>query len=150
MYKQYLFSMKYACVVLLLVSSGCKKEQPSPADKLYGDWQWMRSIGGLTGKQVEKPPVGSKYLFRFTHDGYWSQCYNGKCGDPTPFTLQQEKSRLFGNEQLVLTLRRKVYLAPPDTGYHILLDRYLVQEISDSLRIDQDYPDGFGSTYSRK
>jgi len=140
----------FGIFLLLLLSAGCHKDQPAPDDKLVGDWQWVRSVGGLTGKQVEKPPVGSEYLFRFTRDGYWSQCYNSTCGDPTPYTLQQEKSLLFGDERLVLTLRRKIYLAPPDKGFHIILDRYLVREMGDTLRIANDAPDGYGETYFRK
>lgn len=136
--------------VLLLASSGCRKEQPSPADKLYGDWQWVRSIGGFTGKGVIKPKAGEVVIERFTRDGYWTLCGSGKCFDLMPYTLQKERSVIYNEERLILTLHRKVYLAPPDTGYHVLLDRYYIGEIGDTLRIGNDGPDGYGETYFRK
>lgn len=119
-------------------------------DKLVGDWVWVSSKGGFTGKAVYKPKPGIETIYRFTRNKEWSTCTNGICKPFTLFTLGQERSTLTGNEQLILTLRRRVPLALPDTGTHILLDRYLVREISDSLRIDQDGPDGFGELYSRK
>lgn len=140
----------FGILLLLLLSAGCHKEQPAPDDRLVGDWQWVRSVGGLTGKGILKPKTGETIIERFTQDGHWTLCGNGKCDAPMPFTLQQEKSVLFGDERLVLTLHRKIYLALPDTGFHVLLDRYLVREIGDTLRIANDGPDGYGETYFRK
>jgi len=136
--------------IFLLLGGSCHKKEPSPADNLVGEWKWIRSIGGITGKQVLTPAPGKETIYRFTRDGQWSTCTNGVCSNPTPFTLQQEQSVLTGNEQLVLTLRQRVQLAPPDTGTHILPSRFLVREISDTLHLTQDGPDGFGEYYSRK
>jgi hypothetical protein len=135
---------------LLLSTSACQKEQPSPSAGLVGDWQWVRSIGGFTGRQVLKPALGQETLYRFTDDGQWSTCTNGVCSSPTSFTLQRERSVNTGDEQLILTLRLRVPLAPPDTGSHILLRRLIVREISDTLHLSDDGPDGYGEYYSKK
>lgn len=134
----------------LLGGNACQQEPPSPGEGLAGDWQWVRSQGGFTGKQVLKPAPGQALVYRFTRDGYWSECFNGVCSRPTPFTLQREPSVLTGDQQLVLTLHRRVELAPPDTGTHLLPSRLVVQEISDTLHLIDDWADGYGQYYRKK
>lgn len=135
--------------VFLLGGSSCKKE--AGPSELFGDWQWISSTGGFTGKQVYTP--ASTNLSRtvsFGRDSMFVQCDNGHCTVPTKFTSRTERSYLTGEPALILTIRRRIYLAPPDTGFHTILDRYSVQEISNTLRIHEDGPDGFAETYYRK
>lgn len=77
------------------------------------------------------------------------QCDNGKCSVPTKFTSRTERSYITGKPTLILTIRRRIYLAPPDS-FHVIFDRYGMQETSNTLRINQDGPDGFAETYYRK
>ena len=145
--------MKYAIIAcacaVLLGSSGCKKEGPVPAShvpaltEIFGEWQWVSSVGGLTGKQVETPPAGSEYTYQFDRDSSFVECHNGQCSVPGKFSLRMEKSLLFGDQRLTLVLRR-------NTGSVVERTRYLVEEILDELRINDDSPDGFGNRYVRK
>ncbi|UYZ59767.1 hypothetical protein [Hymenobacter latericus] len=130
-----------------LAFGGCTKEQ---APTLVGGWEWERSVGGMTGRQVETPATHGPKTYRFSADSLFVQCGSGGCAEPVKYTLRRERSRLFGDERLVLTIRRKVYLAPPDTGYHVIRWRYLVSELSDKLGLDEDMPDGFGKEFRRK
>jgi hypothetical protein len=133
----------------LLGSSSCKKEE-GPSD-LLGDWQWVSSTGGITGKQVYTPAsTNLSRTLSFRGDSLFVQCDNGSCSVPTKFTSRLERSYITGEQTLILTLRRRLYFAPPDTGFHTLLDRYSIQEVSKTLRIIQDRPDGFIEVYQRK
>ncbi|MGI4761676.1 MAG: hypothetical protein ACRYF0_13285 [Janthinobacterium lividum] len=135
--------------LLLAGNSSCKKE--AGPSEIFGDWQWVSSTGGFTGKQVHTP--ASTNLSRtvsFRRDSMFVECDNGRCTLPAKFTSRMERSYLTGKPALILTFRRRIYLAPPDTGFHIILDRYSVIEVSNTLRIDQDGPDGFVEIYQRK
>ena len=133
----------------LLGSSSCKKEA-GPAE-LFGDWQWVSSTGGFTGKQVYTPAsTNTARTLSFSRDSLFVQCDNGKCSVPTKFTSRLERSYITGEQTLILTLRRRIYLALPDTGFHTILDRYSIQGVSQTLRIQQDGPDGFTEVYHRK
>jgi hypothetical protein len=69
---------------------------------------------------------------------------------PTKFTSRIERSQFNGEPTLILTIRRRFYLAPPDTGFHVLISRYSILKTSDTLRINQERPDGFEEVYYRK
>jgi len=144
------FISLYSCILLLGISSCKKNEQPPVSTEIFGEWIWLYSLGGLTGNQVTKPSIGMESTYKFTRDSLWTQCYNGKCEVPTKFTMRMERSILFGDNRMILTIRRRVHLAQPDTGSVIIKDRYLVDEVSNELHIAQDIPDGFGEFYSRK
>ena len=139
------------CLLLsavLLGGSGCKKD-PGPTE-LFGDWQWVSSTGGFTGKEVYTPAsINLSRTLSFTHDSLFVQCDNGQCSVPTKFTSRTERSYITGKPTLILTIRRRVYLAPPDS-FHTILDRYSMQEVSNTLRITQERPDGFEEIYHRK
>lgn len=144
--------MKYfPCLLLgavLLGSGGCKKD-PGPSE-IFGDWQWVSSTSGLTGKQVYTPAsTNLSRTLSFGRDSMFVQCDNGQCTKPTKFTSRTARSFLTGEPALILTIRRKIYLAPPDTT-HTLLSRYSIIEVSRTLRIDQESPDGFKEIYRRK
>jgi hypothetical protein len=133
----------------LLASSSCQKEA-GPAE-LFGNWQWVSSTGGFTGKQVYTPASSNlSRTLSFSRDSLFVQCDNGKCTGPTKFTSRLERSYITGEQTLILTLRRRLYLALPDTSYTTILDRYRIQEVSQTLRLIQDGPDGFTEVYYRK
>ena len=135
-------------IFLLAGSSSCKKE-PGPAE-IFGDWQWVSSTGGITGKEVYTPKsINLSRTLSFTRDSMFVQCDNGQCSVPTRFSSRTARSFLTGKPALILTIRRKVYLAPPDT-VHTILDHYNLMEVSRTLRIDQESPDGFVEIYRRK
>lgn len=140
--------------VALLANSSCQQQSPEPqptSTEIFGEWHWTSDKGGFTGRQVYTPAsTGDQRTYRFQRDSSFIECINNRCTEPTKFTLRREPSRLFGNQQLILTLRRKLALAPPDTGFVLSLDRYVVQEISDSLRLVQEVRDGYVERYVRK
>jgi hypothetical protein len=145
--------MKHLALLLLssalFGSSSCKKEAGPFA--LFGDWQWVSSTGGFTGKQVYTPSsTNLSRTLSFSRDSLFVQCDNGQCTGPTKFTSRLERSYITGKQTLILTLHRGIYLALPDTSYHTILDRYSIQEVSQTLRLTQDGPDGFTEVYQRK
>lgn len=135
-------------IFLVGTSSSCEKE--SGPSEIFGEWQWVSSTGGITGKEVYTPAsINLSRTLSFTRDSMFVQCDNGQCSTPTKFTSRTAQSFLTGKPTLILTLRRKVYLAPPDTT-HTILDRYSLIEVSRTLRIHQERPEGFIEIYRRK
>jgi hypothetical protein len=135
--------------LLLAGSSSCKKE--SGPFEIFGNWQWVSSTGGITGKEVYTPAsISLARTLSFGRDSMFVQCDNGQCSVPTKFTSRTERSYQTGKPTLILTIRRRIYLALPDTGFHTILDRYSMQEVSNTLRIRQERPDGFEEVYYRK
>jgi hypothetical protein len=135
-------------ILFLLSDSGCKKEK-GPFE-IFGDWQWVSSTGGFTGKQVFTPAsTNVSRTLSFGRDSLFVQCDNGKCSMPTKFTTRMERSYINGEKTLILTIRRRIYLTPSDTSFNTILSRYSIQEVSKTLRITQDGPDGFIELYQR-
>ena len=141
--------IKLTLGVVLLAGSSCKKE--SGPSEIFGDWQWVSSSGGLTGKQVDTPAsTNSTRTLTFTRDSMVVRCYNGQCEAPVRFTCRTERSFFTGEPALILTFRYRIYLALPDTTSQITLEKYTLVEVSKTLRINQESPDGFGEVYQRK
>lgn len=135
--------------VFLLGGSSCKKA--AGPSELFGDWQWVSSTGGITGKEVYTPAsTNSSRTLSFNRDSLFVQCDDGQCSVPTKFTSRTATSFLTGKSALILTIRRRIYLAPPDTGFHTIINRYNLEELSNTLRIHQKRPDGFEEIYHRK
>ena len=132
--------------------SGCQKEPAAPsAPEIFGNWEWVSSRGGITGREVHTPAnTGLARTMSFKRDSMFVQCENGQCTVPTKFTSRLERSQFTGEPTLILTIRRRFYLAPPDTGFHVLLSRYSIRSAADTLRITQEKPDGFEEVYQRK
>ena len=147
---RYLFTI-CACAVLL-GSSGCKKEESLPVStEIFGEWQWVSSVGGMTGKNVLTPAItGIERTYRFNRDSTFVECYNKRCEAPVKFTLRMEKSFFDHQQHLILTIPRRLYLAPPDTGFHVIRSRYAVREVSNSLRLAGEIADGYEESYQRK
>ena len=136
-------------ISILFLGSSCAGE-PEPME-IFGEWQWISSVGGLTGKDALTPAVvGAQRTLSFTRDSMFVQCDADQCSVPSKFLLREERSRIDGQQHLILTVRRRLYVAPPDTGSHVLINRYRVSEVSNMLRIDQERPDGYVETYYRK
>ena len=140
-----------ACAVLL-GSNGCKKEKLAPTSTaIFGEWQWVSSVGGLTGKNVLTPAnTRTERTYRFNRDSTFVECYNNQCEAPIKFTLRMEMSFFDHQQHLILTIPRRIYLAPPDTGFHVIRFRYAAREVSNSLRLAEEVADGYEESYQRK
>jgi hypothetical protein len=134
----------------VLLSSGCQKKDFIPPADIFGQWGWISSVGGLTGKDVIVPTANTQRVYTFTKDSTFIESIGGQATVPVKFKLQQETSLLDGQQHLILTIPRRVYVALPDTGYHIVVFRYTVQDMSQNLRLAQEKPDGYIESYERK
>ena len=147
---KYLFNI-CACTVVLGSSSCKKQETPPVSTEIFGEWQWVSDVGGITGKAVYTPAnTGDVRTYRFDRDSTFVECLNNKCKVPVKFTLRMEKSFFDNQQHLILTIPRRLYLALPDTGFHIIRSRYTVREVSNSLVLDQETADGYEESNRRK
>ena len=145
------FVSLYVCILLLGIGSCKKNEQPPVSTEIFGEWQWVSSVGGITGKDVYTPAnTGAALTYRFNRDSTFVECLNNRCKAPVKFTLRMERSFFDNQQHLILTIPRRIYLAPPDTGFHVTRSRYTVREVSNSLRLTEEVADGFEESYRRK
>jgi hypothetical protein len=74
-------------------------------------------VGGVTGKEVYTPATTNyNRTYQFNRDSTFVECSNSQCNPAVKFSSRMEKSLLDGQQHLILTIPRKVYLARPDTG----------------------------------
>lgn len=145
----YLFAICASAV--LLGSSGCKKQEAPPVStEVFGEWQWVSSVGGITGKNVLTPAItGVARTYRFDRDSTVVECDNGQCEAAVKFTLRMETSFFDHQQHLILTIPHTLHLPPP-TGVYVIRSRYTVREVSNSLRLTEEVADGYEEVYNRK
>ncbi|GAC1371802.1 MAG: hypothetical protein NVSMB30_11850 [Hymenobacter sp.] len=128
------------------------QKAPPASTEIFGEWQWVSSVGGFTGKAVYTPAnTGGERTYRFNRDSTFVEYYKNQYKVvPVKFTMRMEKSFFDHQQHLILTIPRRIYLARPDTGFHVIRFRYTVREVSDTLRLDEEMADGFEESYRRK
>lgn len=106
------------------------------ATSIVGTWLWVGSVGGFTGKAVVSPDSADVTL-EFTADGTYIKRENGRIVDSTAYTIVNEKT-IFSTSNLNVvhfsTLSRSVVIRQVNTT---------------TLKLDDNGPDGYLSTYSR-
>ena len=141
---------------LLTASSGCKKNttnDPVPVADISGEWNWVTTIGGLTGNQTYTPAstgVAIKWIFK--PDSTFQQ-YNTRQGvaqltESTTFSIGSTRSIYTGQIARTLRINRHVSGGSPNTSV-VQPVTYIIEELGTELRIADNYPDGFGQTYRR-
>ena len=154
--KRFLFCVATA---LLAVSTGaCTKEATAPAEvsgtEIYGEWDWVRTSGGLTGNQTYTPAstgVATRWVFKTdgTFQQYDTQQGSTRLTQSTTFTLGTAGSIHTGQPARALTINRQVPGPTPNTT-SVQPVTYIIQGLGTQLVVSDNYADGFGSTYQRR
>lgn len=135
-----------AFAVLIAVSTtACQKSNPAPAvtdQGIIGEWHWVSSIGGITGKQTQTPAsTGIATTLVFKSDSTFQRSTTQTGSTPLTetgtFSLGAIRSIYSGQPARALTLRGK----QPQT--------FIIQELTTRLVLADNYYDGFGHTYQR-
>ena len=142
-----------AVLSLLTMSSGCKKNKDANPlgldNKIFGEWEWVSTIGGLTGNQTSTPAsTGVTTTWVFKSDSTFQQ-YDTRQGvsrlaESTTFSIRSARSIYTGQTTQTLRINRHV------SGPTVQPATFIIQEIGTQLKIADNFPDGFGQTYHRK
>lgn len=134
-----------AAALLALGAAACQQAVVSPkgGTSLVGEWHWVSSTGGLTGNQTYTPAsTGTEEKWVFRADSTY-QVYATKQG-----TTQLTKSGTFS-----LGPAPSIYTGQPARALYLggrQARPAIIEELSSTrLRLADNYPDGFGSTYER-
>jgi hypothetical protein len=135
-----------ALAALLAVSTtACQKAgvEPATADQgLIGEWHWISSTGGFTGKQTNTPAsTGATTTWVFKPDSTYQRVTTQAGGKPLTdtgtFSLGSVKSIYSGQLAQSLTLHGKQS------------QTFLIEELTTRLVLADNAYDGFGHTYER-
>jgi hypothetical protein len=135
-----------ALAALLAVSTtACQKAGVAPATAdhgLIGEWHWVSSTGGLTGKQTSTPAsTGATITWVFKPDSTYQRVTTQAGGTPLTdrgtFSLGSVKSIYSGQLAQSLTLLGKQ------------AQTFLIEELTPRLVLADNAYDGFGHTYER-
>lgn len=138
-----------AALSLLPLLPGCAKST-GPGNGLVGEWEWVRSQGGMTGKQTDTPAsTGVAVRWVFAPDSTF-QAYETRQG-----TTRQTESGTYslGAVRSIYTGQsiRALRFAPlPGTAVPAGVVTYVIEELGTQLVLAYNYPDGFGHTYRRR
>jgi hypothetical protein len=125
-------------------AASCQRADVAPAADLgiVGEWHWVSSRGGLTGKQAYTPAsTGSTDTWLLRADSTYQRRTTQPGGTQTTetgtFSLGSVKSIYSGQPARALVLRGKQS------------QTFVIQELGSRLVVADDYYDGFGHTYER-
>lgn len=132
--------------LLALGASACQQATVAPegGTGLVGEWRWVLSQGGFTGKQTDTPAsTGTTHTWLFRADSTYQA-----------YTTRQGTSQLTDSGTFSLGSAPSIYTGRPDRALRLRSRQaqqvYIVQELSSHrLRLADNYPDGFGHTYER-
>lgn len=141
-----------ACLLLLTAVAACGSapvdppdEEPGPLDstaqRLLGQWRWVRSAGGIAG-QVRTPVTeGFTRTVRFVEPDRVEVRRDAWLEVQTRFELRPARDQVDPPGSI-----RVVYLDPVTFGFH---KQYVEFPEPDSLRLIDPCCDGFASTFLR-
>jgi len=134
-------------IILMIMSCSKDNEELSVERKIIGKWNWLESNGGMTGNSHYTPEnTGDERKMIFLKDKTVYIILNGDTIHTTNYFTSRENSILLGDEFDFLTINYKYEL--PDTIIYIPI-RYMIREITDELKLDEDVYDGYGHRYER-
>jgi hypothetical protein len=132
-------------VLFAICASACQKADVAPANtdqSIVGEWHWVSSVGGLTGKQTYTPAsTGSTETWVLKADSSYQRRISQPSGAQTTetgtFSLGSVKSIYSGQPARTLTLRGKQS------------QTFVIQELTSRLVLADNWYDGFGHMYER-
>jgi hypothetical protein len=129
--------------LLILGTTACQRTDAPPADQgIMGEWHWVSTVGGLTGKQTYTPAsTGSTETWVFKSDSTYQHAITRQGSTSVTemgtFSLGSVRSIHTGQAARALVLRGQQ------------AQTFLLEEVSTRLALSDNYYDGFGHTYER-
>lgn len=126
-------------LILLTIFVSCSDENTNiqTEKKLVGTWSWISSSGGIAGITATPASTGKNIDLKFTSDGKYFYYTNGIISNEGTYTFSTKKSIVDGidKKSIVFSAGGEMIIAQIDNT---------------NLYLDDNYYDGFGSSYIRK
>jgi len=135
--------------IAVMVSVSCSNDDDNQANGIVGEWIWIKSYGGFTGRDVQTPEQSEIRKIMKFHDNDTVEIYENEIlVHKTDYFRSREESILLHDTFDFLTINYKYRITNTDSII-IFPMRYMIQELADTLMIDEDVYDGYGHLYNR-
>jgi hypothetical protein len=139
-------------IFFIVTFLSCKKDNENDLQKLntvVGEWTWINSCGGFTGTDMQTPTSSnSTKRIIFKDNSEFIMLENGDTIHKTTYFTSREKSILFQDTFNFVTVNYKYRIMGTDSIVTLPM-RYIIRNMSDSLKIDEDVYDGYCHRYLR-
>jgi hypothetical protein len=134
---------------IILAAMACEKEKDQPVYEIFGSWNWLKSYGGMTGRDLKTPGnTGTSKNFSFLRNDTVIITENAVTLQKTNFFLSREKSILLKDSFDFVTINYTYRIS--DTETLSLPMRYMIETLTDTLVLAEDVYDGYGHQFVRK
>jgi len=142
-------SLKYTGLLLIIVAAmACEKEKDPPDYVIYGTWNWLKSYGGITGRDLKTPEnTGTSKVLTFLPADTVIVTENTVTVHRTDYFLSREISLLLNDTFDFITINYKYRISDQETLS--LPMRYMIETLTDTLVLAEDVYDGYGHQYVR-
>lgn len=109
--------------LLFIAFSGCKKDssQQTNDSRLYGRWQYVLSVGGISGRDRIKLAAGVQEYLILNSNSSYQVINNGQSKKAGKFSTVNANSKLSNRSENMIIFDdnsiRKIYLVEKDTLY---------------------------------
>ena len=135
--------------IAVMVPVSCSNDDDNQANGIVGEWIWIKSYGGFTGRDVQTPEQSEIRKIMKFHDNDTVEIYENEIlVHKTDYLRSREESILLHDTFDFLTINYKYRITNTDSII-IFPKRYMIQELADTLMIDEDVYDGYGHLYNR-
>jgi hypothetical protein len=128
--------LSFLLIISMIFVFSCTKEDISTNHSLTGEWQWVSSSGGITGKTITPTTAGFERKLVFTSKSKYSQYKNDELEKSGTFEIVRAKS--------IYKVELVDFIKFDDGTMSV------IQEISSNdLSLADNKFDGYGETYKR-
>lgn len=132
-----------ASILMLAWTSACSSAAVGPSpDRLFGEWRWLRSVGGIAGEVRTPESEGFTRTVRFLQPDRVEFLQDGTLEAATRFDLRPGRDDVDPPDVV-----RIVYRDPVPGGFQ---EQYVSFAEPDGLVLTDLCCDGFESTYVRE
>lgn len=114
-----------ASTILAMLFVACTKNTDYPSD-ISGTWQWVRSVGGMTGRDTILPPANTT-IGLVLKDGKYERTNNGQVASQGTYTIESIVSVFSAEKQAAIRFDNAVGMEQVigwDNGQLVLIDNH--------------------------
>lgn len=130
----------------------CNKEATTPTPSIYGKWNWVKNVGGISGDIIHTPKnTGHELVYVFDKNFSCLQIDNRDTVQNTTFKIAKDTFRLTRAVANILTVNEKFYVigSQGQDSLIIVEFRSTYGFKGDSLILKNDQYDGYTWWYLR-
>lgn len=136
---------RFILFAVISVVAGCASAPRGPdAERLFGTWRWVSSMGGIAGRPITPDVQGYSIRYRFQPSGVLEVVRDDTVTDRTRFRIGQRSELGGAPPRTVVRYDKPVNVLPPP-----LPEQYLRFQGADTLILGDTCADCFEHTFVR-